>query len=412
MRVKVSISKILYYMLSITLLIDFLNGFLPNAHIGVLFRIALIAFCAYINAVRNSKAFKICVCVVVFISINIFFSVINSGLNALKIDTSVALKSTIVYFLANALYSLYKDKPNIIDKILINNLLYGPLIFIVSQLIGLGKNSYVFSGASLGFKSMFLSLNSINAALLVLYIFTIAKAFNEKKSLAWWIASIYIMVPLLMLGTKTSIVMVVFIPILLIFINFKRTRTWKIVFLGTAILVIVIPVLWEKVFHLLESVILRQIYLFSQRDFFTYIFSTRNERVLRVFEYYWDSFSFLDIFPGRGYYGLHSAIAKFENLSIQPIEMDWADILTAYGPVGFFYTYFFAIKVIIKSWRKRFDKNIQGFLWISIILLLYGSFAGHLFLEAISSTFYAVAIAGLMINYNVIKVTDESIKAK
>ena len=137
----------------------------------------------------------------------------------------------------------------------------------------------------------------------------------------------------------------------------------------------------------------------GKRDFWTFLFSTRNVRLVAVIKEYFETFSILDIVTGRGYFNLHHFVAQYLNTSdmVLPIEMDFFDVFFSYGVPGLLFTYVYAIKAILHAREKRKVARIQGYYWSSVIILIYGVLAGHLFQEAISSTFYALSIAGLIL---------------
>lgn len=403
-KLRLSLKKVLYWMLSLTLLIDFVNGIVPQAHIGEICRIALLLLCMVIAYKKKRNTFLKFVLWGCFLAVNITISMIVSGAGAISTDIAAGIKTLIVFFVANALVIVFRDASYEIDNILRNNLIYGPGLFILTKIIGLGRDSYIFSGNAVGFKSVFLSLNSINVAFLILFIYSISKIHSEKKTGLWIAASIYTMIPLLMLGTKTSYAMIVIVPVFFAFINSRRKKTWLFALVAIVALLGIISVFGEKIYRLLEPSIRRQLYLFNQRNIWTYAISARNIMVTGAFQHYFDTFSIIDLIPGRGYYDVHYAVGRQLGIAASiPIEMDWADILVSYGLIGFFYTYAFSIKAIIRAWKVRKNRIIQGYFWAAVILLLYGSFAGHLFMEAISSTFYAIVIAGLMLKTTLIK---------
>lgn len=390
-------------MLSVTLLVDFVNGIVPQAHIGEVFRVFLLLICVLILYKAKPKTFQIVIFIGIFLITNLMISILLSGIQVISVDVSVALKSTLVYIIANTLM-VFKDSNHKIDDILKNNLIYGPGLIIVTRILGIGNSSYLFSENVVGFKSTFRSLNSINVALLILYIFTVSKLFTEKENFKWAIASVYTMIPMLMLGTKTSIAMIIIVPLLFLFLNSRRKKTWLIGLAGIVALFAIMFTIGDKVYSLVAPIINRQLYLFNQRDLWTYLTSARGMMVTEAFAHYFGTFTVLDIIPGRGYYDVHHALGiQLGRISAIPIEMDWADILVSYGLLGLLYTYVFSIRIIINTWRIRKNKIIQGYFCSAVILLLFGTFAGHLFLEAISSTFYAIVLAGLAVKTESIK---------
>lgn len=392
-------------MLSSTLLVDTLNGMFSGFHIGEIFRVLLLTICFYILCKKNKRSFQRVIIIVVFLGLNLCLSVVLNGIVALGTDISVAMKSIIFIVVYKALITVYKNETegiNKIDKIIRNNLIYGPALFIFSTFLGKERASYSFAGISIGNKGAFLSLNSVNAALIVLLIYAISMIFLSEKKLVWALAAVYVSIPMVMLGTKTSLAMIIIIPVYFVFLNSKKKKTWGIVLVGFISGLLILPIFSDRISEAIDSIMFRQNYLFSQRDFATYLFSTRNLRLDRILNYYQKTFSLFDVFPGRGYYGIHMVVAQLEQLGNKPIpiEMDWVDILVTYGFCGFLYTYIPAIKALKKTRKYRKAIQIQRYFWTAIILLMYGSLAGHLFLEAISSSFFAIVVAGMICEVN------------
>ena len=110
-------------------------------------------------------------------AINIIRSVICNGGEGCSYDISIGVKSALFFLIYNALFILNKRNKIRIDDIkfvIFINMLYGPLLFLASSIAGVGRSSYTFGGHIVGSKGLFLSLNSVNIALVVLYIFSIS----------------------------------------------------------------------------------------------------------------------------------------------------------------------------------------------------------------------------------------------
>lgn len=397
---KITVKDIVFLMLSLTILIDFLNGILAGMHLGEAFRIILLLVCSCYILKYGRKEKSTYLTVAFFLIFNVFFSSIVFG-DGLMTNIRMALKYSIFFAVFLTLMSMHRrciigiaD----IDKVIRVNIYYAPALFIFSYILEIGQSSYNFADQNLGFKSGFLSLNSVNIALIALYIFCINKLFNsdEKK---WFLLSLYVAVPMAMLGTKTGYAIIVAVPVLFLLLGIKKKRTWRILMLATIGSLILAKPFRSRVLPLFQGIIARQKLLYSQRSLWTYLTSTRNIRVSNVLGYYFTRSNPLTIFFGSGYYWIHNIAARLEmtTSSVIPLEMDWADLLVTYGLIGFIFTYYFVLKRIIKAGNIRKIAGGTAYFWTSVILLLYGTFAGHLFFEAISSTFYGIALAGMCI---------------
>lgn len=398
--IKINLKTMLVFMLSSTLFIDYLNGVFPLFKIGIISRIVLIIICFMIALKYNKNLFGKYICICLFLITNTLVSIILNGMRA-TVDITYAMKTMLFFLIATSLvelfrkhYLCFKD----IEKILSINIIYGPALYLVSFFMGDGRSSYTFSNAAVGFKSNFLSLNSLNIALLVMYMFSVSKFFTTGKG-KWGLASGYVAIPLIMLGTKTSLILVVACPIIFMCKNIKRKSFFKglkYIVIGILLLMpIILPYIWPSI----QAAIERQLYMMGKRDIWTYLFSTRNVRLIAILEEYFRTFTPLDIIIGRGYFDLHHFVAQYLSSAelVLPIEMDFFDIFFSYGIPGLLFTYVYSVKAIVKAIPIRKNTNVQSNFVASIIILGYGILAGHLFQEAISSTFYALCIAQISI---------------
>ena len=98
------------------------------------------------------------------------------------------------------------------------------MLFIVTRILNIGNVSYEYN--QVGFKSVFLSLNSVNIALILLYTYSVFRIFDSKHPWRWGAATVYVAIPMLMLGTKTSIAIILVVPVLCTFLHL-RTRKGK-----------------------------------------------------------------------------------------------------------------------------------------------------------------------------------------
>ena len=397
-----AVSSIIIVMLYLTMLVDFTNGMIPGLHIGEIFRMLLLALCSLYIYRFGRKEKVIYTLILLYLLMNVAVSSIYFKVGW-STNLSMALKSCILYAIYFALTTMYKQgriHRTDIDKIVKYNLYYAPGIFIASYLLGIGNSSYRYSGVNLGFKSGFLSLNSVNVALIVLYIFAVDRFFRMKTK-KWAFFSIYVMIPMAMLGTKTGYAIIVAIPLLYILLGIRKKRTWVILITGVIVLTVFGRSIMNRLLPMFQGIIDRQRLMFSQRSLWTFLTSTRNIRVHNVLTYYFANTNPLSVIFGTGYYWIHNIAAGMEisTTAVIPLEMDWADLLVTYGIIGLTFSYLFVGKRILsmRSQRKIRESGTIYF-WSSLILLLYGSVAGHLFFEAISSTFFAVSLAGLYVS--------------
>lgn len=397
-------SRLLYWMLSMTIFIDFLNGLFSSLGIGTIYRFALTVLCLMIIIRYSAKLSKMVFFMLLFLGMNTLISAIRHGSVAgvtydLKMMMRVMTSINIIFAVC-ALYNNGYFTSEMVQKVIENNLWYTPMLFIITRILNIGHVSYEYN--QVGFKSVFLSLNSINIALILLYTYSVFKIFNSKHPWYWGAATVYVAIPMLMLGTKTSIAIILMLPLLCTFL-YLHTRKGRRVFLAlVGVAAVASFFLLESVLKALEGVLARQSFLFQNRDLISYIFSGRNWMLEMATDYYLKMSSPLEYLFGQGYYYSHNQLATLssylQTAEVRPIEMDWADLLLAYGPLSLLFTYGYGIGLLYrcrKKWRNRF---VQPYYISTLILLAFSALAGHVYTEAISSTFLAFAMCGMSLN--------------
>jgi len=402
LKIKVAKEKIFLYLLGLTILIDYMNGLFQGFHIGEVYRSILLIYCGCIILSNKKEACRFLL-ILSFLFINTFVSILfDESQSTLKINVTMGLKTILFYTVSTAIILLYKKgifQRETIDKIIRISLIYTPILFALSSVMGNGGAGYIWNGVALGTKAKFLSLNSINSALIAIFIYCVYHFFSERK-MVWILCSVYIAIPMLALGTKTSLAAIIILPVFFAILRITNRQTVKMIILLSIFLIIIIPIIWPYFTSKMAGVLDRQKYLFEHRSLWSYLTSTRSERVAIIWNYYVQHYSIVDIFPGRGYHYFHHIISNLMGYTsdVIPIEMDWMDILTSYGIWGFAYTYIYALKPIFKYQKIHKSNNCKMYRCIIIVMVAYGSFAGHVFMEAISSTFLALCFCGFRLS--------------
>jgi len=395
---KIDLTKILSYILSLTILADYANGFFIGKHIGECVRTLLIIICLLIIIkYRKRKYIIMTIILFIYIFLNVSISYTENKAS-LRTNISTGLKLLLYQLIICAILSAKeKFSTQRIENIFLNNLLYTPLLFYISLFIGSGKSSYNWYGIELGNKSYFISLNSINIVLCSFYIYIIYKLLYSNHRTLWAFMLMYVMVPMILLGTKTSVIVIFSIPVFYILFYIKNKKQALLFFISLVVLIVGFSFLSKYIGSAISAIIERQLYLLKSRDLITYFFSTRNERLSYSLNEFINSLDVIDLVPGRGYYSFHSEIAKYYGFEIMPIEMDWIDILSSYGIFGLILDYSMCLNIMIKRINTRKDlKCISPFLLSSIIMFAFGNLAGHVFLEAMPSTIFAIVLLCLV----------------
>lgn len=401
---RLTISSLLYWMLSLTIFADFLNGLLPKLNIGTIYRFVLMVLCLITIIRFSAKLSKVVLPILFYLCLNTLISAFRHGsIAGISYDLKMMMRVMTSINITFAVLALYRKgwfTSEMVKKAIENNLWYTPMLFIVTRILNIGNVSYEYN--QVGFKSVFLSLNSVNIALILLYTYSVFRIFDSKHPWRWGAATVYVAIPMLMLGTKTSIAIILVVPVLCTFLHL-RTRKGRRICLALVGVVAVASVIWlDSLLKALGGVLARQSYLFQNRDLASYIFSGRNWMLETATEYYFKMSSPLEYLFGQGYYYSHNQLAIMSSYlttaEVRPIEMDWADLLLAYGPLSLLFTYAYGIQLLYrcrKNWRNRL---VQPYYIATIILLGFSALAGHVYTEAISSTFLAFAMCGMILN--------------
>ncbi|CAN7184347.1 hypothetical protein [Rossellomorea sp. LjRoot5] len=417
-----SFEKIMFYLLSVTILVDFVNGIIPMLPIGEVYRTIVLLVSVIFIFKTNASSFAFVSFVISYLLINSLVSFTNTlSTVGLLFDLKMALKAIyfiIIFMVLRSLFHVGKLKLETVRKIIIINLYYTPVLFLMSYVLGIGKTSY--ESAGVGFKGTFLSLNSINVSMIVMFIFAIDSLFRDKNKFRWLIVTIAILVPMILLGTKSSWIFIIFIPLFYMLININLNFRISLS-LGKFILIY-----WTMLFGFLVSLFLlfngvsvsraanqfeqfftRQSFLFENRDILTYLLSGRNWMLEDGTQLFFNDLSIIKLLFGTGYFSLHNEMAYLfwgmgEN-DVRPIELDVFDIFYSYGTVGLCLTYGFFLYQLFRSFYSFTNKKAQPYFVALVSLLIFSVTGGHVFLEAISSTFLGISLAGWYITGKMIE---------
>jgi hypothetical protein len=400
---------IMYYFLSCTFLIEFINGITVDENnnklsFGIIIRaIFLIFFLCIIFKYEFKKALMIFIIFFLFF-INVVLSYYLNHFSVEGIIYDIKVLSKIMFFLSCifAVNLLYKNKLfrlSTLKRTIYNNLYSIPVLMILSYFLGIGKSTY----GDAGFKGAFNQVNTINAALIVMFIFALEKFYVSKNKILQLFFVITITVILILLGTKSSFFFVAFSLIMYIFYDSKNiTRKLLFVFI-MIILIFPIKFIIIKFFYdQIQSVINRQRYFMSinQDSFITYLLSSRDKFFIAELQNFINDFSIRRIIIGIGKYYEQIELARNINIySFKGIEMDLFDIFFSYGVFGLIVTYFLSIYLWIKNRNKIFKIDQRPYTISFICLIIFSILGGHIFVDSAGGTFLALMLSGMyMIN--------------
>lgn len=407
-----SYERNLYIALSFTVMIDFINGIVTKIPLGEIYRSVILLYCVYTISRTRYKELGFVVIATLFYFFNSFYGFLKTNnLVGLSFDLKMVTKALYFIIIFKAVKSLIvtnKFDPKTIKNIILNNLYYTPFLFIISYILGIGANSYETVG--IGFKGTFLSLNSINVALIVLFVFAFDLLLNSSKKIVGFFYVLATLLTLVLLGTKSSLIFIPFIIIL--FLLFKLgTFKWSIytcTIFSFVLIVIFLVILIGSTYNFngsityLDELLYRQKYLFANRDLLSYLLSGRNWLLEAGWQSFSSGISLFRVIFGYGYFHIHNNIAIAFDMpilnSVRPIELDMMDIFFSYGIIGLSLSYGFFFKWFAKGFKNVTSQSNQPYFIALLSLLIFSLTGGHVFLEAISSTFLGLLLAGWYAN--------------
>lgn len=403
------LGRVLYYLLGFTVAIDFISGFLSNSIFGQIVRVVLYLICMYFLLRFDLQSFCIATGILLYCFVVMSASVMNAGLgqDAVLYEAGIIIKLQLFYVVYKAL--VCGECKGFISEGIVHDILkisafYVPLLYLGSLIAGLGAASY--SGGE-GFRSVFMSLNSVNFAMLILYAYS-TWSFFTRPSARWAICALLNAISLILLGTKSSIVFVFLLFIAFLLIS-KEHRVRNI--LVSIFVVVVFLTALNSIDYVrssLDAVLVRQEYLFKNRSFLDYLTSGRTWMYSLACELFDQYNNPISLIFGHGYYVFHHDIAVASGYlltsSVRPIEFDWADIYFSYGIVGTLFVY-----GCFCSWVKKMKNENRSTLYILLfgVCLIFSSLAGHVVFEGISSVFLGLVLAGGIIEANQREVRKE-----
>lgn len=407
---KINKIDILLTILSITVLLDAINGFLTMYSFGFMtflvpgIRCVFIVFFLLLLIKNNDKYGLITlgvsiVLIVITNSVTISNELYNDNFFSILIENNIYISKLIYFFSLTVLLILLMKKRIISfdDTILVlkRNFYLMPLSIIIPTIFGLHRITYKNSG--LGSSGFFISNNSTNFVMVLgtmtlLYIL-ISESRKTKLNHFFFLISL---VSLIMQGSKTSylfvtIFFVVYSCFLLDSISFKtkimqyNNKTKLIIFLFLCIFLVF---LFDKIKGAFGIFISRQLYQIKQQNYslISYINSGRTLLLNENIDYIKNKPLFW--LTGVGLFDLKNSTGHLS-------EMDFFDIMFISGILGVFMTYGVIIFAIFKLIKTNYRPSIIKF-YLLITLsfsLIFSFFAGHVFVDILSSTFVSLFIS-------------------
>ncbi|AZZ60443.2 hypothetical protein DSM07_03480 [Oenococcus sp. UCMA 16435] len=409
--------KVVFIFVGITPLLDSLNGFITMYLPGPLeqfvpavrlFILILMLFCIFS---LNFSAFCYDT-ITIFLVISIVFlqSFFIDPTNNQYVSQNMSQALKVCYFCILLDYFLLISKKNdIFSDIMriVRVISYSmPLLIIFPKELGLGRQTY--ESSNFGSSGFFIANNSSNFTLIIstfLLVFLIGNDIYTKSKIFDFIFLILSFYALYLQSTKSGLIMIGIILSISIFKFFNmlihKITIVKSLFLVFSILFFffLVILILSKINYILyiistslSSLIERQRYLYqiSGGNLFEVITSGRISNLNSIFNYFSQkpNYGVLILGAGQGY--IANQIGHIS-------EMDFFDLYFYFGILGVFITYVKSIMSIMKV--RIFSLNYISIKLMILFSFIYSFFAGHVFVEIISSTMIILLIMILITGY-------------
>ncbi|WLF68999.1 O-antigen ligase family protein [Clostridium septicum] len=397
MKSKTSVvnAKFIYFLMIITPFIDLLNGlftfvFKIDISPGIIIRTGILVAIIIFYIKQEAGNFMKFIFIISLFLIQMLFIGFNSEVNILQ---EVLFISKIYYnmFLIFSIDYLFKNEVIVYDKCIEKMITVSIIVaasLIITKILGIGINSY---GEAGGYKGLYIGTNDLTAVLIMTFPFIIYRLSTAHRKFKYIISSIIVGVNIIMIGTKTSVIVFAVIIVFYIYNIFLKEKDVKnIIFVGVLIFIFAMifrKYLWEAYS---STILVRQKYFLSQQNLVTYLLSGRNFTLMNAMKYWGENIQ--NIILGLGFTNGSNIIGSFLT-GHGMIEMDFFDILYFYG-VGLFTViaipltkrFFKAIVLVFKS-KKLLFKTIS---LIYIIIFCTSFFGGHILLSPLSGIYFAI----------------------
>jgi O-antigen ligase like membrane protein len=404
LRLKI-LDSIIISLMFLLLPIDMVNGIfkmneipIPVSQIFKIFLIVLILF----RLVFETKALKTLVILFFLLLLPTLYQIFsnNISVNFVLYDLTKITKylSALGFFLFFVNY--IKKRNSIKLEKLFSLVGFSYIILAINVLliyVGLGYPSY---SSNIGSKGYFFAGNELSGLLIVLYSIIAYRYWLRRTKTKFYIFTIFSFFIGLTISSKTSLLGVLIIAVLIIYS--ESTIKINVKFIKHSLIFFVIaPIVtyYSYIIIINSGIISRWSFFWEKLDFWSFLLSNRNNAAEIAFEAYYKNYSILEKFIGVGQYNY-----EFWNNGI-PVEIDVLDIFFAYGIVGsllFLGILGFAFtqsRIFSRKKSYPFASHVSKMI---LLLFLISSLAGHIFSSGLSSSFI-----GLLFSLMYIKRNDE-----
>ena len=261
---------------------------------------------------------------------------------------------------------------------------------ILLKYFGLGYPMYEFG--DIGSKGFFFAGNEISVLLVILSSLIAFDLWHRGERLKYFLFWAFTLFVGFSISSKTGIagILLVFLLIPLKRPSLKFSLKKVMFFLGSTLVVIPLAlyIIWQSIQG--TAFFIRLQYFSEKFDFLTFLLSNRNVFFKDAYRRYIENYDFLEKIIGIGQ-------TQYEILNHGMIvEIDFADILFAYGILGLLY--FILLMVFLVVQAIRFTKN-EKFIYSNLVLLMIffllgiSTTAGHVFSSGMAAVFIGLIFA-------------------
>jgi len=392
------IDKVILFSFYFILPLDNLNGllsktFMITISISLIFKFYLIVLLTIRFLFYNISFYLLWIFLISAFTIGSIIPLNELSLAYLFKDISFNLK----FILAILIFNYFKDllQSNKISMEWIHLFFKYSLTLVTVNLllglVGLGYPQYVSNGIKVGYIGFFYSGNELSALIIVLFLYFAYKSWiskNYKQYIALFSLGLILA---FLKSTKTTILGVILIFLIVPFIN-KKYLDQKILVNLLATIQIFIPIIAVvTVLGLFfTNLYARLAHNWQKLDFLTFLFSTRNKYAVENYKIF-NEHSFISKLFGTGY-------SKLVNVSTRTVEIDIVDILIFNGYLGCF-LFLSVLFYYINLSRKQIKKGKFPFsnliLFSIFILFIISVLAGHVFTSGLAVVYIGILFSTL-----------------
>lgn len=392
--------KLIVYLMILNPFIDLLNGIFEyvlkiNLSPGVIIRSLILIIIIFLYVTNK----KVNLTKTIFIFSLFLLQMLVLGFNNnLNIISEISFISKIYYnifllFIISEIVTKKEiDYDYYVDKLVLVNLIVTSSL-VITRVLGLGVGSY---GEAGGYKGLYMGLNDVTAVLTISFPFILYKLIKLEKKLLYGVIAAFSAINIVLLGTKTSMVIIGITILFFIYqVFFKEKKIINIILV--MLIIIVFIFIFERFFwDTFNSTILTRLKYFSERqDFATFLVSGRNETLIKSFELLRNNLFYM-IF-GTGFTIGGGFIQSFLPGHVM-IEMDLFDVIYFYGFIMFIIIYTPLFKMLIKSiliLTKSSKLLYKTIALVYILTFIISFLGGHIILSPLSGIYFII-IYGLL----------------